>query len=220
MKVEQKLERLEIRLRPGVAGESEMITALAELDGMYGGKNELMRRCVFQGYLMLKQKMQSVSGSGNEVEAIDRLAHAILGSEYDYRVIKTYLHARQAIAETEQAQGAGKVSSADNSVEKAAANPTPLPVTPVQAALDAVADAIAVKAVVPAAEDGEQRPTAVAEGAAEHVIQHDPVSAPAPAPKHNWAHMRTVAGSTGDAVKKEENSPGSNSGGNPLEGSE
>lgn len=169
---------------------------------------------------MLKQKMQSISGSGSEVEAIDQLAQAILGSEYDYRVIKTYLHARQTIAEAEQTIGVSQVRPDAKGVDVVLAQPKPAPVTPVQAALDAVADAIAVKAVVPSAEDGEQRSAAVAEVAPERVFHAEPVSAPAPAPKHNWSHMRTVAGSTGDAGKKEEDSPGPDSGGYPKESSE
>jgi len=220
MKAELKLERLEIRLRPGVAGENEMIVALAELDGKYGEKNELVRRCLFQGYLILKQKMQSVSGSGNEIEAIDALAQAIQGSEYDYRVIKTYLHARQAMAETEQANGQSRMKPAGKAVESVIAEPTPQPVTPVQAALDAVADAIAVKVVVPSPEDVTQRSTALAEVAPERAVQDEPAPAPAPARKHNWAHMRTVAGSTGDAAKKDEEVSGDGSGGNPKENSE
>lgn len=219
MKLEQKLERLEVRLRANVDGESEMIAALAELDGKYGEKNELMRRCLLQGYLMLKQKMQSVSGSGNGVEAIDALAQAILGSEYDYRVIKTYLHARQAMAETEQAGVVALVQPTDNVAHRELVQSKPEPTTQAQAALEAVADAIAVKAVLHPAEDGELRSARVVETDAKPVIHDEPTDA-APARKHNWSHMRTVAGSTGGAAKSDTASPDPDTGGSSQEKSE
>lgn len=89
-----KLERLEVRLRPMNPAEAELIDALEEKDGIYGGKNELMRECLRRGYTALKQKMENLSVSGDEVATLDALAQTFASGEYGYRVVKTYLDAR------------------------------------------------------------------------------------------------------------------------------
>lgn len=201
MKLEQKLERLEVRLRPNIAAENELIEALAEQDGIYGAKNELMRQCVIRGFLLLKQKMQSVSGSEDEVGAIDALAQAIVGGEYGYRVIKTYLHARQQVAEAGGATTVAPVAASTNPDPKLA--PKVLEAAPVapqfeqaQAALDAVADAVTVKVEQEPAEDQASSPD---QNLSQNADSAEPVESP-PAesrPKHDWSAMRKVAGSTG-----------------------
>lgn len=89
-----KLERLEVRLRPKNSAEMELIEALEAQDGNYGGKNELMRECLRRGYTALKQKMESLSGEGDEIAALDALAQAFASGDYGYRVVKTYLNSR------------------------------------------------------------------------------------------------------------------------------
>lgn len=68
-----KLERLEARLRPRTP-LSKKHRGLEAQDGIYGGKNELMRECLRRGYAALKQKMESLSGTGDEVATLDTLA--------------------------------------------------------------------------------------------------------------------------------------------------
>lgn len=202
MKLEQNLERLEVRLRPNIAEENELIEALAELDGKYGAKNELMRQCVMRGFLLLKQKMQSVSGSESEVGAIDALAHAISGGEVGYRAVKTYLHARQQMAKVAKAEGATSVApvaplQAPDAVDLV---PAVQPAVQAQVALHAESGATTRKEgqeLVEAGSDealphgSEQAALSVA-SADEPVVE---VAKKRPVP--DWSNLRTVAGSVG-----------------------
>lgn len=202
MKLEQNLERLEVRLRPNIAEENELIEALAELDGKYGAKNELMRQCVMRGFLLLKQKMQSVSGSESEVGAIDALAHAISGGEVGYRAVKTYLHARQQMAKVAKAEGATSVAPVAPLQAPDAVDLVPVvqPAVQAQVALHAESGATSPKEGQERIEAGseealpqgsEQAALSVA-SAVEPVVE---VAKKRPVP--DWSNLRTVAGSVG-----------------------
>lgn len=206
MKLEQNLERLEVRLRPNIAEENELIEALAELDGKYGAKNELMRQCVMRGFLLLKQKMQSVSGSESEVGAIDALAHAISGGEVGYRAVKTYLHARQQMAKVAKAEGATSVApiaplQAPDAVDLVpVVQPVVQPAVQAQVALHAESGATSPK-------EGQERIEAGSENALPHGSEQAALSVASAVepvvevakkrPVPDWSNLRTVAGSVG-----------------------
>jgi len=198
MKVEKSLERLEVRLRANVAEENELIQALSEQEGTYGGMNELMRQCVVRGFMVLKQKMQSVSGSADEVGVIDALAQAIIGGEYGYRVINTYLYARQQIA-----QAAGAASSTP--AAPVSLQPAPQPALDngaAQAALAAVAADVLIGSSATQLQVEENLPGAALSLQVAPAVEHEPqqqaLEHKAPdKPKHSWARLRDVAGSTG-----------------------
>lgn len=89
-----KPERLEVRLRPNNSAEKELIEALDAQDGNHGGKSDLMRECLRIGYATLKNRMKNLSGQGDEIAALDALAQAFSSGEYGYRIVKTYLNAK------------------------------------------------------------------------------------------------------------------------------
>lgn len=120
-----KLERLEVRLRPMNPAEAELIDALEEKGSVYGGKNELMRECLRRGYTALKQKMENLSVSGDEVATLDALAQTFASGEYGYRVVKTYLDARSHA-------NSGPIDSRHKAVETTAAAAPVAPVAPVE----------------------------------------------------------------------------------------
>jgi len=107
-----KLERLEVRLRPKNPAEQALIEALEAQDGIYGGKNELMRESLLRGYSVLKQKMESLSGSTDEVATHDVLAQTFASGEYGYRVVRTYLDARNQAKAGSNGQPSDKVVAA------------------------------------------------------------------------------------------------------------
>lgn len=202
-----KLERLEVRLRPKIPAEQELIQALEAQDGIYGGMNELMRECLRRGYMTLKQKMESLSGAGDEVATLDALAQTFASGEYGYRVVKTYLDARSlAKARAEGHQAASEKSlvapsavvPAQEAAESVAESPLPASEEPEplsvssevqqQAVLD-TAVAGGAQAVVapeqPGAKDVGSVPSA---SLGEGVIKR----------KVDWSRMRGLAGSGGE----------------------
>lgn len=203
MRAEKKLERLEVRLRTTVADENELILALSEQEGTYGGMNELMRQCVMRGFMVLKSKMQNVSGSVGEVGAIDALAQAIIGGEYDYRVINTYLHARQQLAQAGMAADAVPAATPIAPAPEVIHQRAPQALSSgdaTQAALAAVAEEVLVPTVVDskdvdAAPVEQHLPSHAADAAGDGTQQ--PPQAVASKPKHDWKALRAVAGSTG-----------------------
>ncbi|MCB3688311.1 hypothetical protein D7249_25065 [Stutzerimonas stutzeri] len=192
-----KLERLEVRLRPKNPAEQELIEALEAQDGIYGGKNELMRECLRRGYTALKQKMESLSGTGDEVATLDALAQTFASGEYGYRVVKTYLDARNHAKAGSDGQPSDKVvaaSVAADPVQTVAEPPSAVPVAPevqqqaAQAALDAVVADVAPAQAPQQPEQAEQPAAPVpADGAGEG----------APKRKVDWSRMRGLAGSGG-----------------------
>lgn len=85
-----KIERLEVRLRPGIDAEKELIHALEENSRAYGKKSEFMRECLRRGYSALRKEAKGLIDEGSdEITILDALAKAFTVS--DYRVMKTYL---------------------------------------------------------------------------------------------------------------------------------
>lgn len=178
-----QIKRLEVRLRDKVPAERELIEALDERDGQYGGRNELMRECLQRGYGVLVRKVEELdkaTESGNEMATLDALARAF-DNEYSYRVVRTFLKAirhRQAAASApEQAQEA-----------------TPAP-APVQAPVEErkpeqVPAPPPDPGVVEPQEDADT--SAGAETAADAEQQE---AAPGPKPKPNWGRFKGLAGS-------------------------
>lgn len=89
------IEKIDLLLRPHNDAEKELIDALEELTGCYGGKNQLMRDCVLRGFMLLKQRIQHLEVD-NKTSTLDVLADAMTSSDgrhYGYRLIKTYMDA-------------------------------------------------------------------------------------------------------------------------------
>jgi|GEM_PF-3801036 len=172
-----KLERLEVRLRPKNPAEQELIESLEAQDGIYGGKNELMRECLRRGYTALKQKMERLSGTGDEVArdevaTLDALAQTFASGEYGYRVVKTYLDARNHTKAGSDGHPSDKVvavSVAADPVQTVAGPPSAVPVAP-----EVQQQAAQPAAPVPADGAGEGTPKRV-----------------------DWSRMRGLAGSGG-----------------------
>lgn len=128
-----KLERFEVRLRPKNPAEQELIEALDAQGGIYGGKNDLMRECLRRGYAAIKQKMESMPGTGGEVETIVALAQDFVRSEYGYRAVKTYLNVRNQAKAGSAGQSSGKVIAAPAAADPAQTVVAPPPQQPEQA---------------------------------------------------------------------------------------
>ena len=90
-----KYLRHEVRLHPGTPAENELIKILEQQGDVYGAKTKLMREWIVRGFIALTQKMQAISKEGNELAALDLLAQALIGG--DYQVVKTYLEARKKL---------------------------------------------------------------------------------------------------------------------------
>lgn len=184
-----QIKRLEVRLRDKVPAERELIEALDERDGQYGGRNELMRECLQRGYGVLVRKVEELdkaTESGNEMATLDALARAF-DNEYSYRVVRTFLKAirhRQAAASApEQAQEA---------------TPAPATPAPVQAPVE---ERKTEQAPEPSPDPGVVEPqedadtSAGAETAADAEQQAAPETAPGSKPKPNWGRFKGLAGS-------------------------
>jgi hypothetical protein len=177
-----KLERLEVRLRPKNPIEQELIEFLKAQDGIYGGKNELMRECLRRGYTALKQKVERLPGTGDEVSMLDALAQTFASGEYGYRVVKIYLDARnqaKAGSNVQPSDGAVTASVATNLVQTATEPPEPpsgVPMSP------------------PAHSPEQPDAPAFAGGAGEG----------APKRKVDWTRMRGLAGSNGGKMVNHE----------------
>ncbi len=181
-----KLERLEVRLRPKNPAEQELIMALEAQDGIYGGKNELMRECLRRGYAALKQTIERLSSAGDEIATLDAMAQTVESGEYGYRIIKTYLDAQNQAKAGSDGHHAGKVSAA------------PIAAGPVQSA----AQPPSIMTEVLEA----QQPTVKTALDTEAPKQPELPAGPAPttsegedAPKRkvDWSRMRGLAGSGG-----------------------
>lgn len=194
-----KLERLEVRLRPKNHAEQELIEALEAQDGIYGGKNELMRECLRRGYTVLKQKMESLSGTGDEVATFDALAQTFASGEYGYRVVKTYLNAHNQEKAGSDGQPSDKVIAAPaaaDPVQTVAEPPSTASSAPevqqqaTQVALDAVVTDVAPAQASRQLEQAEQPAAPVpADRAGEGASKR----------KVDWSRMRGLAGSAGGA---------------------
>jgi len=90
-------ERIEVRLRSTVPTEAALIEELKRLEGTYGGMNELMRKCLVRGFMLLEKQLQDVSGSSSEMAALDALAKAFDSDDCDHRLLKTFLDARSSV---------------------------------------------------------------------------------------------------------------------------
>ncbi|AYK20534.1 hypothetical protein [Aeromonas veronii] len=136
-----------------------------------------MRECLRRGYTALKQKMESLSGTGDEVATLDALAQTFASGEYGYRVVKTYLDARNQAKAGSDGHPADKVVAASvvaDPVQTVAEPPSTAPVAPevqqqaAQAALDAVVADVAPAQAPQQSEQAEQPAAPVpADGAGE-----------------------------------------------------
>jgi len=183
-----KLERFEVRLRPKNPAEKALIDALDSQDGIYGGKNELMRECLCRGYMTLKQKMESLANSGDEMTTLDVLAQTFANGEYGYRVVKTYLNVRDQVKaeagghpEPEREAGTGAEPPL------AAVSASQMQQQDVQAVLDTV-----VADVIPAREPASLAERDLAGNVDEGV----------PKPKMDWSRLRGLAASGGSGISE------------------
>ncbi|MGS0567153.1 hypothetical protein [Xanthomonas oryzae] len=177
-----QIKRLEVRLRDKVPAERELIEALDERDGQYGGRNELMRECLQRGYGVLVRKVEELdkaTESGNEMATLDALARAF-DNEYSYRVVRTVLkairHRQPAASAPEQAQEATS-APVQAPVEERKTEPPAAPSSD--------------PGVVEPQEDADT--SAGAETAADAEQQAAPGSKPKPKP--NWGRFKGLAGS-------------------------
>lgn len=187
-----KLERLEVRLRPKNSAEMELIEALEAQDGNYGGKNELMRECLRRGYTALKQKMESLSGEGDEIAALDALAQAFASGDYGYRVVKTYLNSRNQHSSTAlPVQKTAPMPDVNVVMPLAAPVVAPVQIEPTQEVSPAVVDAL-----ISVAEPLVSSATALEEEVLSP-IETASVEVPSERPKRSvdWTKMRGLAGS-------------------------
>ncbi|HHZ23900.1 TPA: hypothetical protein HH296_15930 [Xanthomonas vasicola pv. zeae] len=183
-----QIKRLELRLRDKVPAERELIEALDERDGQYGGRNELMRECLQRGYGVLVRKVQELdkaTESGNEMATLDALARAF-DNEYSYRVVRTFLkairHRQAATSALEQAQEATPApvqAPVDAPVEERKTEPPPAPSSD--------------PGVVEPQEDADT--SAGSETAADAEQRAAPEAAPGSKPKPNWGRFKGLAGS-------------------------
>ncbi|MEP9781237.1 hypothetical protein [Xanthomonas euvesicatoria] len=183
-----QIKRLELRLRDKVPAERELIEALDERDGQYGGRNELMRECLQRGYGVLVRKVKELdkaTESGNEMATLDALARAF-DNEYSYRVVRTFLkairHRQAATSALEQAQEATPApvqAPVDAPVEERKTEPPPAPSSD--------------PGVVEPQEDADT--SAGSETAADAEQQAAPEAAPGSKPKPNWGRFKGLAGS-------------------------
>lgn len=92
-----KTERFELRLRPNIPAEAELLAELDALDGVYGGKTELLRECLRRGFTALNAAVEAQPSGATEEEVLDHLASVFPSGEYSYRIGKLFVDARAAI---------------------------------------------------------------------------------------------------------------------------
>lgn len=176
-----KLERLEVRLRPGIKAEKEVIDALEAPGAAYGKKNELMRECLRRGYNALRKKAQSLVDDGSdEITILDALAQTF--SCGDYRVMKTYLDA-----------------SANVHVSGVLASDVLIPSSSKVVTTASLQDIATETLAVVAREvllEGKALPSPIEEATAE--VKATEVSADRVPARPDWSRMRGLAGSGGN----------------------
>lgn len=177
-----KTERFELRLRPNIPAEADLLAELDALDGVYGGKTELLRECLRRGFTALNAAVETQPAAATEEEVLDHLASVFPSGEYSYRIGKLFVDARAVLRD-------GK--GADLPVHK-----TQAPAQPVESSL-AYSDP-AQEEQVPQENQGGGA-LADPPGPGNPVGDREAESRPRP----NWARFRGLAGS-GD-VKSGEN---------------
>lgn len=89
-----KTERFELRLRPNIPAEAKLLAELDALDGVYGGKTELLRECLRRGFTALNAAVEAQPSEATEEEILDHLASIFPSGEYSYRIGKLFVDAR------------------------------------------------------------------------------------------------------------------------------
>jgi len=187
-----KRERIEVRLRSTVPTEAALIDELTKLEGTYGGMNELMRKCLVRGFLLLEKRLQDVSASSGEMAALDALAKAFDSEDCDHRLLKTFLDARSSVKGVGTAQGLAAPAIPQGATETAF-------IQEVQTIQDVSSDQAALAQVVKpeTAMQGLKAPEQVPGTAEATEIEPSPKEehiAPAPKKAHDWTALRNVAG--------------------------
>lgn len=189
-------ERFEIRLRATVPTEAALIDELTGLEGTYGGMNELMRKCLVRGFLLLEKQLQDVSTSSSEMAVLDAFAQAFDSDECDSRLLKTFMDARSTVKEASAAQGAAISPTAQGAHESPA-------IQAAQSTPDVPADQAALaqnNSPLPPTQSPtahEQAPAAAKDPEIESSHDEEPI-APAPKKPLDWSAFRNVAGVAGD----------------------
>lgn len=107
-----KTERFELRLRPNIPAEAKLLTELDALDGVYGGKTELLRECLRRGFTSLNAAVEAQLPEATEEEVLGHLASVFPSGEYSYRIGKLFLDARDTLrAEKELDEPGSKVNA-------------------------------------------------------------------------------------------------------------
>lgn len=118
--------RVDVRLQQKNPAEQELIAALDAKDGLYGGKNELMRECLLRGYMILKQKVDGLVLPAGEAAIRDALAGTFSSNEFIYRVIQAYLDTKMVrdVSEDHPCAGAAPVKDEQSSITQSPPVPT------------------------------------------------------------------------------------------------